>query len=214
MNALDAGTRSLIEESAEWRLLSLLFECPAGEWRMQVEALAREVHDPELREAAGHALEEATEGLYHSIFGPGGPAPGREASYQDTVQLGYLMSELSAFYEAFAFQPKTSEAPDHIAVETAFIGYLRLKEAYARACSEQERSRVAADASREFIERHLREVAGRMAASLEHSDVRYLALAGEALHKRAGVPPKPSVASLLPVLEDDPSGCGEAQQGF
>ncbi|MBI3680767.1 MAG: hypothetical protein HY235_10250, partial [Acidobacteria bacterium] len=66
MNALDAGTRSLIEESAEWRLLSLLFECPAGEWRMQVEALAREVHDPELREAAGHALEEATEGLYHS----------------------------------------------------------------------------------------------------------------------------------------------------
>jgi len=32
-------------------------------------------------------------------------APPREATYHETVQLGYLMSELQAYYNAFAFRP-------------------------------------------------------------------------------------------------------------
>jgi hypothetical protein len=44
-------------------------------------------------------------------------------SYHQTVQLGYLLSELQAYYSAFAFQPLTNEPPDHVSVETGFIAF-------------------------------------------------------------------------------------------
>ena len=65
----------LLGEAAEWRLLGLLFECPLPNWREQMDALAAEVVDADLKAAAEAARLEASEGLYHSIFGPGGPAP-------------------------------------------------------------------------------------------------------------------------------------------
>jgi len=111
----------LAQDAAEWRLLSLLFECPTPEWRVQVTALMHEVTDTDLKSAAQDALDEASEGLFHHTFGPGGAAPPREATYHQTVQLGYLMSELQAYYNAFAFRPVTNEPPDHVSVETGFI---------------------------------------------------------------------------------------------
>ena len=111
---IDSRTRALLNEAAEWRLLSLLFECPSGNWRAQVEQVSRETSDPQLRKCASLALEQASEGLYHSTFGPGGPAPPREVSYSDTLQFGSLMSELETYYEAFGYHPRTKEPPKSI----------------------------------------------------------------------------------------------------
>lgn len=189
-SGLDTRERHLLQEAAEWRLLALLFECPGPGWQDQIAAISPEIADAELQAAAHHALAEASEGLYHSIFGPGGPAPPREASYQRSVQLGYLMSELAAFYDAFAYRPTAGEAPDHISVETAFIAYLRLKEAYALACSDAEHAAVTAEAAQRFRQDHLSALAEPLAVALRTSGVRYLALAGEALLRRVGPPGK------------------------
>ena len=189
----------LLREAAEWRLLSLLFECPSPNWKEQVEALAAEVFDVELKSAAKVAQREAGEGLYHSIFGPGGPAPGREISYRNWTQPGYLLSELTSYYDAFAYQPAFLEAPDHISVETGFIAYLKLKEAYAEAITDEERSAVTRDAAKQFINEHLSEMAEPLARSLEHSGVEYLALAGKALFLRVG-PKREHGVKSLPVL--------------
>jgi TorA maturation chaperone TorD len=191
----------LAREAAEWRLLSLLFECPTPDWRKQVSGLMKDVADEKLRRAAQDALEEASEGLFHHTFGPGGPAPPREATYHQTVQLGYLMSELQAYYNAFAFQPETSEPPDHIAVETAFIAYLKLKEAYALACGSEEQAATAAESARHFICEHLANVAQPFASHLEGSEISYLAGAGAALVRRVG--PPPHAVSPLPILQEN-----------
>ena len=76
---MDARVHALLRQAAEWRLIGLLFECPAGTWR-------DDIGDLLLGSAVTHALEEASEGLCHSTFGPGGPAPPREVTYVKAVQ--------------------------------------------------------------------------------------------------------------------------------
>lgn len=196
----------LLREAAEWRLLSLLFECPSPQWRAQVAALATEITDTDLKAAAVAAQQEASEGLYHSLFGPGGPAPGREISYRDWVQPGYLLAELTSYYDAFAFQPAVAallEAPDHVAVETGFIAYLRFKEAYARAIPDDEHATVTSEAAQQFINEHLSALTQPLARSLEHSGVQYLALASQALLARVGPPREKTPKPNLPVLAND-----------
>lgn len=174
----------LLRQAAEWRLLGLLFECPRPGWRDDVAALAAEVDCAGLREAARHAHEEASEGLYHSTFGPGGPASPREVTYKESVELGHLMSELVGYYEAFAYHPTTEEPPDHVAVEAGFVAYLRLKEAYAQSSGDAEHAAITAEAAREFLTGHLSVMATPLAAALQNSPAHYLALAGEQLQKR------------------------------
>ncbi|MBL8169700.1 MAG: molecular chaperone TorD family protein [Acidobacteria bacterium] len=205
----------LLREAAEWRLLSLLFECPSPSWREQIEALAVEVADADLKAAVEAARREASEGLYHSIFGPGGPAPGREISYRDWAQPGYLLSELTSYYEAFAYHPDQTaivEAPDHVSVETGFIAYLKLKEAYAEAIADDEHAVVTREAAQQFIHEHLSVMTEPLACSLEHSGVEYLALAGKALLARVGQPREKPFRQNLPVLsavEDSEFACAE-----
>jgi TorA maturation chaperone TorD len=192
----------LAQEAAEWRLLSLLFECPTGAWQAQMTALMNEVADEELKSAAQDALKEAREGLFHHTFGPGGPAPPREATYHQTVQLGYLISELQAYYNAFAFRSATAEPPDHVAVETEFIAYLKLKEAYALACNDEERAATASESARQFLQEHLANIAQPLADHLEGSGIAYLAKAGAALLGRVG--PPAVAASPFPILQEEP----------
>ncbi len=200
--ALDAQATQLLQEAAEWRMLGFLFECPTEHWRKQIGALAPEIQDAGLRAAAEQAQIESTEGDYHSIVGPGGPAPAREVSYHDTIQLGYLVSELTSYYQAFSYLPSTMEALDHVSVEAGFLGYLRLKQAFALANGEAERAAVVADAAKRFISDHLSYVAQPLAASLAQSGVGYLASAGEALLARVG-PPR-----TLPVVQSlDAAAC-------
>ena len=213
--ALGQNELCLARDAAEWRLLSLLFECPTIEWRKQVSALIQNVADEELKLAAQDALEEASEGLFHHTFGPGGPAPPREATYHQTVQLGYLMSELQAYYNAFAFYPLTNEPPDHISVETGFIAYLRLKEAYARACGNAEQAATASESARRFIFEHLANIAELLSNHLEGSDIPYLVKAGAVLFRRVG--PLPRAVSPLPILQEDHQEsewvCGDGVSG-
>jgi len=196
MVLLNEDTTQLIREAGEWRLIGLLFECPSAQWFGEVGALAQEVDDALLRQAAESAKTEASEGLYHSTFGPGGPAPPREASYQDTVQLGYLISEIEAYYNAFAYRPTCAEPADHVATETGFVAYLRLKQAYALSEGLEESADVAADAAARFVKEHLASIAEPLAASLAESGVAYLKDASAVLLRRTGPGLK------LPVLQD------------
>jgi nitrate reductase assembly molybdenum cofactor insertion protein NarJ len=200
---LDRRELQLAREAAEWRLLALLFECPNDAWRAQVTALMNEVWAEDLRSAAQAALEEASEGLFHHAFGPGGPASAREATYHQTVQLGYLMSALQAYYHAFSFEPVTAEPPDHVSVEAAFIAYLKLKEAYALASQNDEWAATASDSAQRFLEEHLATIAQPLAARLENSGIGYLAKASAALSRRVGQ--SRAVASTLPATSEGPS---------
>ena len=201
----------LLVEAVEWRLISMLFDCPKGTWFDDVKALGKQVNDKHLRRAARSAQKQASEGLFHSVFGPGGPAPGREVSYRGWVQPGYLLSELSTFYNAFSYEPKTHEVPDHIAVETGFVAYLRLKELYARECGDIENAEITAEASKTFVDDHLSKYAEKIAKLLAASQIEYLYLGGLALFKHVGPDKDKGKQTYLPVLEelDEPTfECG------
>jgi nitrate reductase assembly molybdenum cofactor insertion protein NarJ len=176
----------LLHEATEWRLLGLLFERPRERWWQEVETLSREVVDPEIRAAAAAAREEATEGLYLALVGPGGPVSLRAVAYRGMEDPGRILADISGFYDAFAFQPETEEAPDHLAVETGFLGYLCLKEAYAWARGTDDEAEIAAQAAARFREEHLTTLAWPVADRLPEAGVRYLTLAAAALAHRAG----------------------------
>jgi len=178
---------------------------------MEVAALAREVHDQQLKAAAEAAQTEAGEGLYHTTFGPGGPAAAREVSYLRATLSGQFLAELRGMYEAFAYQPPSEEPPDHVAVEADFVGYLRLKEAFARARSEDEQAAVTADAAQRMLDEHLSAIAEPLARSLAASGIAYLAGAAAALLTRTGPPRQstPTPVELLPIAPPECLSNGE-----
>lgn len=209
MTTLAPAILDLARDAAEWRLIGLLFEQPSPAWRRQVESLGAEVADEDLKRAAQAALDEASEELYHSIFGPGGPASPREASYFDNIQLGYLIAELCAHYDAFAYHPTLPEAPDHVAVEAGFLSFLRLKEAYAQAEGDEVHAALTREAAQHFLTEHLARMAPTLAEKFTASDVAYLTLAAAALAARSGQ--SPSSPAALPILQDEaesPFACG------
>lgn len=203
MNAppLNGHALQLVKEAAEWHLISLLLECPHGERWQRATRLAAEVDDPVLRQAVECAQHEATESLYHTTFGPGGPAPPREVSYRATIQPGAFLAELAAVYEAFAYSPAVQEPLDHVALEAGFVGYLRLKQAYAASAGRDEAGLVCCQAATGFVEEHLSCLAQPLSESLEASGVHYLALVARGLLQRVGPPRKPA---------NDPGGFEEA----
>jgi nitrate reductase assembly molybdenum cofactor insertion protein NarJ len=199
LTELHPEIRNLLAEAAEWRLLELLFQCPSPDWRRCITRLAEEVRDPLLREAANLAAEQGHEAVFHSLLGPGGPAPGREVSYHTAIPLGYLMAEISAYYQAFAFEPVGVEPPDHVSVEAGFLGYLKLKQACARACGEEEPVMIAAEAGERFRCEHLAFIAEPLSTALDQSGERYLELAGQALLRRAG----PRGKQMFEILDNE-----------
>jgi TorA maturation chaperone TorD len=187
----------------------VLFEYPSADWRERLTAVAGDVHDARLREAAELAKQQASEGMHHSIFGPGGPVPAREATYTNGVQLGYLLAELNAFYQAFAYAPQVPEAADHIAVETGFLAYLCMKQAYALACGSSTEAELAKKAAVDFLHEHLRTMAGPIACALEAVAAPYLVLAGRVLLDRTG-PRDTPIPRQFPECDDDACGIDSA----
>ena len=120
-------------------------------------------------------------------------------------------SDIGAFYEAFAFQPETEETPDHLTVEAGFLGYLCLKQAYARTRGNEEEAEVAAQAAHRFREDHLATFTWPVAERLESAGVRYLSLAASALahrsgpHRHAG----PTIPVPRPTCDDCSMECGQ-----
>jgi hypothetical protein len=199
-----ATFQSSLADAAEWRLLGLLFERPRPGWFEAVEALAAEVRDDALRAAALEA-RGADEGTYLRLLGPGGAVAAREAGYQTTGELGRVLADVAAFYEAFAFHPAAEDPFDHVAVQAGFAGYLRLKEAFARARSDEENAGTTARALERFVQDHLRVMAGPMARRLAGCAPSYLVRAAASLVKRAGDAPDPTWA-MGPHEEDAASG--------
>ncbi len=187
LHALDRKSKNLIENCARWRSIGMLFECPSAGWRETLLDLIASLSDSDLLEAAEAAQAEASESLYHSLFGPGGPVSPREVSYHRGVELGGLMSELLRYYEAFGYNPASREACDHISVEADFVGYLCMKEAYARACNDSEHAEITEDATRRFLETHLSTMAEPFKNLLKKTGIRYLMLAGQALTRSVGL---------------------------
>ena len=152
---MDTQVRALLSEAAEWRMLGLMFEYPSDGWRANVAAVMDSIADPELRTMGEAALAQNTDGLHFALFGPAGTVPVREVTYQGGVQLGYLMSELSAYYEAFVYEPRVEEAPDHLAVQLGFVSFLKLKQASALSAGQPDQAVIAANAATEFLKTHL-----------------------------------------------------------
>jgi hypothetical protein len=184
----------LLCEAAVWRTLSLAFERPRSGWHAELEELASEVDVAELV-AVARAARGASEGFYLAFVGPGGPVSLREVAHRKRTDPGHLFAVLRAFYEAFAYSPAAEDPLDHLAVEAGFVGYLRLKQAYALARSDAAAAEVAAGAAATFLSEHVAAVAEAVASSLDSADAGYLALAARALARRAGPP--------LPDLEGD-----------
>jgi nitrate reductase assembly molybdenum cofactor insertion protein NarJ len=176
-----------------------------------VAALASEVADEQLQAAAEAALAEASEGLYHTTFGPGGPAAVRQVSYLHSTLSGQFLADLRGMYEAFAYQATSEEPPDHVAVQADFVGYLRLKEAFAQTRGEEEHAAVTADAVQRILDEHLSIIAEPLSRSLAASGISYLAGAAAALLQRVG-PPRhttPQTEDAFPVVA--PGGLPEWQ---
>lgn len=207
----DPRLKQLLGEATAWRLLGLLFERPREDWWQEVEALSRLVSDPEIRAAADASRDEASEGLYLALLGPGGPVSPREVTYRGMEDPGHIIADISAFYEAFAFQPETEEAPDHLAVEAGFLGYLCLKEAFARTRGNEDEAEVAVKGAARFREAHLSHLAWPVAERLTATDVRYLSLAATALARRSGPRPDTEVTVKVPLrlCNDCSVECGE-----
>jgi hypothetical protein len=213
ISTTDTVSPKLMLQAAEWRLLALLLERPLEGWAKQVASLAKEIHDEQLIAAATAAQEQASRSLYDTTFGPGGPAAPREISYRQGLDAGAFLAELTAFYQAFAYQRGDDEPPDHAAVEAGFVGYLKLKELYARVRGNEEEATVVAEAVDRFIQDHLAMLAEPLAASLDRSGIGYLSLAASSLLRRVG--PRRvfdwAGADALPVLSGDEPTCGCAE---
>ena len=150
----ELNPRELLASAASWHLASLLLERPRPEWKIEIARLAAEVSDPRLPPCAA-AAAQATEECYHRLFGPAGAVSPREVSYCGFEDPGRLIAELSAFYHAFSFSPRREESIDHVSVEAGFVGYLFLKEAYARMQNDSAGAAIARDARERFCSEHL-----------------------------------------------------------
>lgn len=203
---IPADAEALLRQAAAWRLIGLLLECPGPDWMKQVLALGRDCDDPRLQSAAVAAQTEASEGLHHSLFGPGGPVSPREVTYSGGVQFGYLMAELNAFYRAFAYAPTTMEPLDHLSVEAGFMAYLGMKRAYALASGDTEHATVTQEAASNFCSTHLALMVEPIARALEVGGPPYLVLVGQALYERVG--PSPSRGLPLAESPNDGDECG------
>jgi len=198
--------------AAEWRLLGLLLSRPRPGWREELAALAREVPDGQLRQAAAEA-RQASEGAYHALLGAGGVASPRAAAHAGFQDPGRLLADLAGRYAAFGFAPRAEEPDDHLSVECDFVSYLFLKEAYARARDQGEAAEVTRQARARFLSEHLAIAGTRLAQKLPEGAPSYLALAAASLAARLPEAPPPVLPGCEPAPDCDPlgGGCPEAK---
>ena len=175
--------RTAIAEAAAWRLLALLLARPRPGWVEELEGLAEELADEDLKELSKKA-REAREGVYLGLLGPGGPVSPRECSYYPMRDPSTILADLSGFYKAFAFEGENEEPLDHISTELDFVAYLATKQAYAQASEDEEARAITAQALHRFLEEHLREFSEQFAQRLDLVGTSYLLPIARALHRR------------------------------
>lgn len=210
-NAAPLGPEAtrLLEQSTEWRLFGLLFEYPTAAWRADLESLMSCL-PADLRDLAAAALAHSTEGLHIALFGPAGSVPVREVTYRGGVQFGYLMAELSAYYEAFGYQPAVAEAADHLAVQLNFVAFLKLKQACALFDGDSANASLTEAAIQEFLREHLATQAEPVARRMPDFGPEYMVDAAVRIAAYAG--PAPRSGYPLAAIDDDAEemSCGPA----
>jgi TorA maturation chaperone TorD len=146
--------------AAAWRFTSLLFQSPNEQSTAELRALSDEV-GLDWRASARRLSEiplDVWQAEYHRVLGPSG-VPACESSYDDNALAGRgpLLSRVAGFYEAFAYRPDEAnlEVPDHVSIETGFLGYLALKAAFATDAGEHEPLALAREAYQRFLDEHL-----------------------------------------------------------
>jgi hypothetical protein len=180
---IDSVAHGLLQKAATWRLLGLLFERPRAGWQADVTSLAGQIEDEDVRCTAREAGRE-TEGIYLRCIGPGGIASPREVGYRTFDDPGWVLADVQRYYEAFGFRPSVEYPPDHVAVETAFVGFLFLKEAYARVGADPDGERTAREARERFLTEHLATFAAPLAERLADAGDAALVAAARALAAR------------------------------
>ncbi len=149
--------------SSRWRLAAILLAPPGPHLADEVEGLATSLGGP-LQSLALEAARAAREdgdlfSAYHSLLGPGGACPPAESDYDPAAfcNKGPLIADVVAFYRAFAFDPSAEwpEAPDHVAIECAFLSFLHFKHAQALHAGHAEAAEVTAQAIADFRADHL-----------------------------------------------------------
>ncbi len=165
----DEAIDRLLARADAYRLLGAGFRDPDGplEAPLEVEDLATSLATLGLsvsaRERAvldAFAPREARAAEHRRLFGhtvahgcpPYETEYGRRHVFGQAQELG----DVGGFYAAFGLRPAQSgERPDHVACELEFLAVVALKEAYARARSDDAHAAVARDAAAAFLRDHL-----------------------------------------------------------
>lgn len=217
----DLAIAADLRRAASYRYLSLLFASPTQEIGDELVSLSASV-DPSLREdaeALGRATGRALQGLYHKVLGGAGQVPDVECGFDDNTAAGRgpLLADVAGFYRAFAFDPPAAITVDHAAAELGFMGWLAMKEAFARHEGEEEHRAITEAARHRFIKDHLGRwilaFLERVAQVAEGTHYEAVAtLASRTLRSLEGeeVLAHPSRRKRLPVLDDPPDAdaCG------
>lgn len=196
---MTAGTETgLLSRAAAWRLAGRLFERPVPGYEEAIAALAPEAEDETLAAAAREVLECADEGTFLARLGPGGAVSPREAAFAGFGDPGRILADAEGFYAAFGYAPRAEDPADHAAVETGFVAFLFLKEAFALASGRREEAGTCEEARRRFLEEHVSTWAAPLARGLEAAGDVGRARAARWIAERAGEAPRASLPVLPP----------------
>lgn len=150
-----------LERSVLLRFLSLSFQPPPRDLSQRLEALWPTLPEGIRGEGRALAARAATdlEPEYHRLLGPSGGCPDCESDYLGAALPGKgpVLADVAGFYRAFHFEPERelSMAPDQIAVELSFLGYLSLKRALAAYQGLPEEEQICQQAEALFWREHL-----------------------------------------------------------
>jgi TorA maturation chaperone TorD len=177
-------------------MLSLLLSRPTAERKNEAQELAPELTAARLTEVARAWCDNATEGAYLQLLGPGGLVPARAVAYRPFADPGQILAELARYHRAFGFHSVADEPSDHVAALAEFVSYLLLKEAYARESGDLEALAITRDAAERFIDEHLSPVACRLAERLDACGATDWSTAAHLLAEKVPAPhPSPKVAA-------------------
>jgi hypothetical protein len=127
------------------------------------------------------------------------------------------MAELSAYYEAFGYQPEIDEAADHLSVQLGFIGFLKMKLALALIEGETEKATLTERASNDFLREHIAIQAEPVLHKMQDFGPEFLVDAARLAVQYAGPSPRSQYPLGADPMDDtfsDDISCGPAPSGL
>lgn len=157
--------RESLATGAIWRFFSLLFRYPTEDVISSANGLLDEL-PADLRLRAGPIIDglrkSDAQDAYHILLGSAGSVSPYESDYyaagrEGLREKGAVLGDVAAFYKAFEFDFKKEllEAPDHVAIELAYVSFLKLKQAYALMHGDEEALGICRKAEASFLNDHL-----------------------------------------------------------